>query len=62
MAGKMAMLLKVETETEKIVEEFSGSRFGAAFLSEFQLSYHLNLTPNPMVSLTLTEVGTAKVL
>ena len=61
MAGKMARLLKVEMETERIVEESSESHFGAAFLSEFQLSYHpTNLTPNPMMSLTLTEVGTAK--
>lgn len=62
MAGKMARLLEVERETEKIVEESSKSHFWAAFLSEFQLSYHLtNLTLSPMTSLTLTEVGTAKV-
>jgi hypothetical protein len=56
------MLLKVETETEKIVEESSESEshFWAAFLLEFHLSYYhpTNLTP----SLTLTEVGTMRVL
>ena len=60
VAGKIAMLLKVVTETEKVVEEASESHFWAAFLSEFQLSYYpTNSTPSPMMSLTLTE---AKVL